>query len=342
MTITAKAYAHIPGNDNLTEAGQRINDELSANRTRRFDAPISSEDFADAALSGTAFPEAPHLHNERIRNERMDATVRGDMLKNALKSIHSRKLEVIREHSDEALAYLAGELGNLMKQVRSVGTTLGKVHTADHVLTANDPKLLTAWRSRDELIARYNEIRSVQHGLTAAGLGQGESFKILAVGHIRNSLEQSDFWLSKREHSTSHRAANDQLEGVRNFDAWLGAGGSARFKHSTSAVPQKDTSGNAVDSWDYLVWLATEAEPWVPTAGQVLSAYDAANFAVAHTDYKRFRAQEAARGRYFEVIGLAPLVAYSNTPKKEGDEKDEVRRVKRSTPQGSAARAMGL
>lgn len=210
----------------------------------------------------------------------------------------------------------------LMREVRSVDKALGNVRTAEEMLSARQ-EVLTAWRSRAELVARYNEIRSVHQGLTAAGLGQDESFKILAVGHIRNSLEQSDFWLSKREHSTSHRAANDGLEGVRNFDAWLGAGGSARFKHSTFAIPEKDTNGNAVDSWDYLVWLATEAEPWVPTAAQVLFAHDAANLAVAATDYKRFRAQEAARGRYFEVIGLAPLVTYSDTPK-DGDEKDGV------------------
>lgn len=340
MTITAKAYAHIPGFDDLTEAEQRIKDAIGDNRKRKIDAAINSEDFVEAALSGAAFPEEPHLHNERIRNERLDATVRGDMLKNALKAIHSRRVEIVREHSDEALTYLAAELTTLMTQVRSVDKALGNVRTAEEVLSAGQ-EALTAWRSRAELVARYNEIRSVQKGLTAAGLGQDESFKILAVGHIRNSLEQSDFWLSKRENSTSHRAANDGLEGVRNFDAWLGAGGSPRFKHSTFTIPQKDTNGNAVDSWDYLVWLATEAEPWVPTAAQILSAYDAANFAVSHTDYKRFRAQEAARGRYFEVIGLAPLVAYSDTPK-EGDEKDEVRRAKRPTYANSAARAMGL
>ena len=342
MTITAKAYAHIPGFADLTEAEQRIKDGISDNSKRKFDAPINSEDFAEAALSGDDFPEEPHFRNERIRKERMDSAVRGDMLKNALKSIHARKVAIVREHSDEALAYLGKELATLMREVRSVATTLGKMHTAEHVLSDNDPEVLIAWRSREELISRYKEIRNVQQGLTSAGICHDESFKILAVGHIRNSLEHSDFWLSKRKHSTSHRAASDQLEAVRNFDAWLGAGGPARFKHSTFTIPQKDTNGNAVDPWDYLVWLATEAEPWVPTGAQVIAAYDAASLAVAHTDYKGFRAQEAARSRYFEVIGLAPLIAYSNTPRKEGDEKDEVRRVKRPTSAQSAARAMGL
>lgn len=338
MTITTKAYAHIPGFADLTEAEQRVNDALADNRKRKFDAPVSSEDFADAALSGTAFPEEPHRHNERIRNERLDATVRGDMLKNAFKSIGARRLEIIREHSDEALAYLAGELTTLMQEVRSVATTLGSVHTAEHVLDANDPKLLTAWRSRDELIARYSEIRSVQHGLTAAGLGQGESFQINAVGHVRNSLEQSDYWLSKRERSTSHRAANDQLSGVRNFDAWLGAGGTATFKHSNSAIPSTDTNGNPVNPWDYLVWLATTAEPWIPSAADLVAAFNSANLAVAETDYKKYPTQEAGRSRFFEVTGVRPLVPFTNS----ATDKPEIRRVKRPTSVNSAARSMGL
>lgn len=339
MTITAKAYAHIPGFSDLTEAVQRINGGIADNRKRTFDAPISSEDFADAALSGTAFPEKPHLHNERIRDERTDSSVRGDMLKNALKSIHQRKLKAIREHSEEALAYLAGELTTLMKQVRSVANTLGNVHTAEHVLSANDPEVLAAWGARGELSSRYEEIRSAQVGLTAPGLGDGEAFKIAAAGHVRNSLEFGDFWLSRREMSASPRAANDQLEGVSNFDAWLGSGGTSPFKHSTSAIPSKDSAGNTVSPWDYLVWLATKAEPWVPTVAKVTAAYDAANLTVSVTDYKKYRAQEQARDRYFKVIGMTPLVAYTNG---SGDEKPETRKVKTPSFGESSARAMGF
>jgi hypothetical protein len=123
---------------------------------------------------------------------------------------------------------------------------------------------------------------------------------------------------------------------VRNFNDWLGNGGVAPFKHSTSSIPQTDSHGNTADRWDYLVWLATTADPWVPTPAQVLSAYDAANLAVAETDYKKYPAQEAGRDKYFEVAGVRPIVPFTNSAR----DKPEVRRVTRTID--SAARSMGL
>ncbi|MDQ0822797.1 hypothetical protein QFZ79_000537 [Arthrobacter sp. V4I6] len=342
MTITAKAYTHIPGFDDHTKAEKRINEESTRNRAIKPEALISTTDYVEAALAGEDFPKEPHFHNEEIRSERQNAAVCAQMLKDALKAVQERKRDLIRDNSDSALGFLRAELAKLMDDVRANDEVLGTIRAAEQVLAANDPKILSAWGAREELISRYSEIRTVQHGLTAPGLAQGEPFKIAVVGHIRNSLELSDYWLSKRERSTSHRAANDQLEGVRNFDTWLGAGGSALFKHSTSAIPSTDINGKPANPWDYLVWLATVAEPWVPSTAQVVSAYDAANLAVAETDYKKFRVQEAARGRYFEVIGLAPVVAYSNTPKKDGDDKLEVGRMKRSSWGEAGARAMGF
>lgn len=249
-------------------------------------------------------------------------------------------MEIICDHSGEALAYLGTELTSLMEQVRSVSKTLGNIRSAEQVLDAG-PEVHAAWRERGDLVSRYSEIRDAQRSLTTPGLGDGDAFKIAAVGHIRNSLELADYWLSKRQDAASDRPANDRLEGVRNFNDWLGKGGTAPFKHSTSATPQKDTNGNPIDRWDYLVWLATKAEPWVPTPAQVLEAFEAAHTAVAETDYKKFRTQEAARDRYFEVVGVAPLVAYTNAPK-DDDDKPEVRRVKRVSWGDSAAFAMGL
>lgn len=337
MSITSNAFDRLPGYTEATSADKRIKDEITRNRACTSGVPISSADFTDAALFGGDFPSDPHFHNEVIRNESLNMLARGEMLKEAAKEIQRRKKEIIRDHSGHALAYLGTELTAVMEKVRSVNATLGNIRRAEQVLDA-DPEILTAWRERAGLISRYREIREVQRSLTIPGLGDGEAFKIAAVGHVRNSLELSDFWLAKREHSPSSRAANDQLEGVRNYNDWLGNGGAAPFKHSTSAIPQTDKNGNAADPWDYLVWLATTADPWVPTPGQVLYAYEAANLAVAETDYKKFAAQEAARDRYFEVIDMTPLVGYTNA----ATDKPEVRRVKRASFNDSGARAMGL
>ena len=337
MSIKSNAFDRLPGYAKATAAGERIHDELARNRASTFDEPISAADFTEAALAGDEFPSDPHFHNEQIHNERVNVAVRGKLLKNAAEEIQRRKVEIIRDYSGEALAYVATELVALMEQVRSVSRTLGNIRTAEQVLDAG-PEAHAAWRKRTGLISRYSEIRDTQRSLTIPGLGDGETFKIAAVGHIRNSLELSDYWLSKRQDAASGRPANDRLEGVRNFNDWLGNGGVAPFKHSTSSIPRKDTTGNPADGWDYLVWLATKAEPWVPTPAKVLEAFDAAHTAVAETDYKKFRAQDAARDRYFEIIGVTPLVAYTNSAADE----PEVRRVKRASFSEAAASSMGL
>jgi hypothetical protein len=151
-------------------------------------------------------------------------------------------------------------------------------------------------------------------------------------------LELSDYWLSKREKSSNPRAVKDSLSGVRNFEAWLVAGGSAGFKHSTSAIPSSASNGNPVNAWEYLVWLATKAEPWVPSVPEVIAAFDAANLAVAVTDHAKFRTQEAGRDKYFEVIGVRPLVEYANAPSGEQTE----RKVRPASWGESGARAMGF
>lgn len=325
MTITSTAYALLKGYAHSIHAEQSIKDEIALNRTKQVSALITAEDYADAALSGDNFPDNPHFDNERARSERLNISIRGELLKSAIKVIQARRTKIIREHGDEALGYLDSELTKLMAEVRTTHDALGGVRTAQDVLNANDPRIQTAWRSRELLISRYNEIRAVQYGLTNPSLPDGEGFKIAAVGHLRNSLEQADFWLSRRQASASPQAANDRLNGVANFDSWLRDGGTAHFKHSTSAIPSKDNATNAVNPWDYLVWLATKAEPWVPTAAQIMAAYDAAHLAVGETDYKKYRAQEAGRDEYFEVIDRNPLVAYTNG---SGQEKPETRKRK--------------
>lgn len=339
MTITTNAFGLINSYSDHTDAEQRIKNEIAQLHKRNYGAAISSEDFVDAALSGAEIPENPHHHNEKIREQKRNEAVRGEMLKAALKSLQARKQALIVEHADEALKYLGVELAALTDEVRVAAKILGNLRTAEQVLNADDAKVATTWKKRHELITRYNEIRTLQQAFTAPSLGDGQSFKIASVGHIRNSLEQSDFWLSRRRDSVSSRAANDQLSGVRNFDAWLGNGGDAPFKHSTSAMPAKDSNGNPANPWDYLVWLATKAEPWVPTITELTSAYDAANLAVTATDYAKYRAQEAGRDKYFNVIGRRPLVPYDKAP---SNEKPEKRKVRQATWSQSAAQMMGL
>lgn len=333
MTITTKALKLVDGWTKLTQAEQVVKDELARTSQRTNPALISSTDFADAAVAGADFPENPHQYNEGILHLRKCDAVRTEMLKTSLKTLQGRRQTLLAEGADAALAYLSTELDALMGEVRDACKVLVNITTPEQVLNADNPAITSAWKNRQELIARYTEIREAHSTLTKPGMVRGEEFKIAAVGHIRNSLEQSSYWLTRRADSVSSRSANDTLAGVRNFDTWLGNGGTAPFKHSTSAIPSTDSNGNPVGPWEYLVWLATKAEPWVPSASQMNEAFNAAQRAVATTGYAKYRAQEAARDDYFGVIDRNPLVPYTQAP---SSEKPEKRRYPKKTTWGDA------
>lgn len=159
---------------------------------------------------------------------------------------------------------------------------------------------MDAWQKAAALIGRYGEIRDAQRTLTLPALGRDDAHKIIkAVGLIRNSLEQSEYWLEARRRATSHRA-KDVHQGVQSYETWLRAGGSA-------------PSVGAESSWGYLVWLASKADPWVPTAHDVVTAYQAAKTAIAPVEVHSLVAQEDARDLYFQIIHAEPLIPYTRS-----------------------------
>lgn len=333
MTITASALALIPGYVQHSEAQERIRAEVTANRMIKYASPLSVEDLVECALSGDAFPRDIQGHNEAIRLKKLNTVVRNRMLNEALKQLQSRKQKLIVENAGEAFTYVRGELAKLTREVRSTNRVLGNnIRTADQAVAANNPRILDAWQKAAALMARYGEIRDAQRALTLPALGRDDAHKMInAVGLIRNSLEQSNYWLEVRQRVTSHRA-EDVHKGVQSYDAWLRAGGVA---------PPKPEG-----SWNYLVWLASKAEPWVPTAHEVATAYQAAKTAVSPVEVRSLATQEDARDLYFEIIETKPLIPYTRSPRSSKTEpftkSNSPRRIDRSSIIEAAARAMGL
>lgn len=335
MSITTNAVALVPGYDKHSKAEDRIRAEIIDNRNTQYDSPISDKDLLECALSGDEFPKDIHGHNEAILRQKVNTGVRNRMLNETLKQLHARKQKLIIHNSAEALAYVRHELTTLMDEVRSTHRVLGNVRTAEQVLADGRPKIIAAWQKTASLIARYSEILGAQRVITLPALGKDDAYKIKEVGLIRDSLEQSDHWLTARRRAASHRAAEDAHDGVRNYDSWLRAGGSA---------PSVGSEG----SWSYLIWLATKAEPWVPTADELATAHQAAKTAVTPVEVRSLATQEHARDRYFEIIDSKPLIPYTRSPRSAETEpitkSNTPRRIDRSSPSfaESALRAMGL
>ncbi|MEV7661338.1 hypothetical protein [Paenarthrobacter sp. NPDC089316] len=188
-----------------------------------------------------------------------------------------------------------------------------------------------AWKQVQTISSAYAEIRSAQKVLPTAVLDEGQGFIIATVGHIRNSLELSGYWVLKRSSNTDLSAAHDPLAAVQNFDAWIGGGSDPRFAYTTGTY-----SGS--QQWEYLAWLATEATPWVPAVEVLTAAFDAANTAVSRVDYRSFKNQEEARDENFHIIGEKPILAYTSS---SASASVPARKLKRPSFGQSAARAMG-
>ncbi|GAT87685.1 hypothetical protein J2T10_001867 [Paenarthrobacter nicotinovorans] len=132
-------------------------------------------------------------------------------------NLKDRRRNLLIDHTDKGLAYLDDELSKLMQQVRRLHGVLGPIHTAEQVITANDDQLTQAWKKRGELARAYQDIHSAQKTITSPAI-DGQTVAITAVGHIRNSLELSGYWLNQRANSLDVNAARDPLPAVRNFD----------------------------------------------------------------------------------------------------------------------------
>lgn len=335
MTITASAVALVPGYNKHSKAEDRIRAEIDANRRTRYDSPITEEDLIECALTDDEIPKDIWEYNEAIRQKKINTDVRNRMLNGSLRQLQARKEQLIINNSGEAFAYVRAELVRLMDDVRSTHAVLGSVRTAEEVLSDAKPEILAAWQEASALTARYRDIRSAQRILALPALGRDDANKITAVGLIRNSLEQSEYWLLARRRAASHRTSREANEGVQNYRAWLRSGGETPFV---------GTEG----SWGYLVWLATQAEPWVPTSNEIADAYTAAKTAVTPAEVGSLATQEDARDRYFEIVGSNPLIPYTRSPRNAKTERftksNTPPRINQVSPSfaESALRAMGL
>lgn len=331
MTITANALARIPGYAEQGAAIERLKDELKRINAQPLQQRINVDYYVDAALNGEEFPKDVAKYNRIIHERNEHRSLSAYMIKEAIRTLNDNKKNLLLDHADKGLAYLDDELTKLMEQIRELHKVLGSIRTAEQVLSANDEKVTQAWKQRIPLTANYEEIRNAQKALSSPGLDE-QRFVVAAVGHIRNSLELSAYWLTKRTNNTDIYAARDQLPGVRNFDEWLGAGSPAKYPQTTSTFPD-------ADHWGYLVWLATEATPWVPQIDQLTAAFAAANTAVGRVDYRSFKTQEQARDEYFRIVGEKPVLPYTSSA---ATEETSERKVNRSGFGKSAARAMGV
>lgn len=315
MSITAKAYARIPGYDELTQAINLVGEEEKNHLKNHWEGDVTTtQRFVDIALSGGSFPkdilEGTEAKDRWIRNHNL----RKATLKNTREELQRRRSAAVRDNSDAALTHLNGVLARIAARGRELADILGTCTDADSVLNAKDDAKTAAWERVVLLVGQYKEVRSVQGAITRECIEQSDAHFLPEVGYYLNSLDTSGFFHRRRSDSYSSAMREDQDEHVRHYNEWLSEFAPARYPFSKSPLPSTNNGEKA-----FLLYVCKELDPWVPTVRELLTAGQAAFEASMPVDYTRLQGMEDARDEYYEVTRAQPATPYtrSSGPRKK-------------------------
>lgn len=307
-------YRLIPGYDDETALIAQIESETrrlwgQPNTVVRYTA----NDLVDDLRAGRQVPDDIAEANERANADGRNRAAALQMLKDAKTLAKTRQIQLVIDGHQPAFDKLSADMDGLMAAVRKTAQALGGATTFEGAYDAGVPD---AWKASREQIQQYRDLRSAQTELTHAVLGSEHTWKIYEVGFVRNSLEQHDGWLAKRQSAAAACFNGRSNPGfVKSYAQWLRDGGRNRWHASKSVFPEKmaDPMTGAVtkaDPWAHLIWLATEAEAWVPYPGTALKAYELAADAVAEPTVSGVARRRESRAAYFELIGRKPRLPF--------------------------------
>lgn len=304
--LQAQAFALIPDFARFTNAIDHITAETRKNR-----AYIPSEglpDFVDIALDAGEFPADVTSHEQArlqlIRNQ----AARGEMLKSAKVELERLRVESVQDHAELVFKFLGTELASLVEDVVETAQVLGTLRDGQHILDHGSHEQIRRWRSAKELVARYKEIRDLQLLVYRQCVETADANKFYSVGILRNSLDYSEHWVKQRKEAYSIRAADDQDQGVVNYNDWLTTAGDVTLPGKREILPVKSN-----EQVTFLLDLCMNHELWVPTATQLLAAWEAANSTSQPVSYDRLKGMEESRDEYYEATGSTPVSRYTSS-----------------------------
>lgn len=221
-----------------------------------------------------------------------------------LKSELKTTLEsTLAAHADEALTYLNGELSALVDEVRDSAEGLGGLEDVETIVREGGPRL-KAYQQLAAYLKRYDDIRTAQADITAralrtSGVSDGGTRWLYTVGFLADALDKDEHWI---------RARNSAYRGVftagpgQDYEEWLSlkttgkaAWPSTLERRSWHPTPRREA---------HLLWVCTEATPWVPTTIQLQAAYEAATAsAQAAQTQNTVDYATTARNKYRKVTG---------------------------------------
>jgi hypothetical protein len=269
-SVSARAYAAIPGYNRLSDALDRLRDHATtlAVSTVQTADEIRAE-VHEQLVSGQPVPDgigarlaAAELDQQHRQTEaRFLGWQAGSQRVGIYGQIQSEREQLVRQHADQALKVLADELDDIITVVIAADPVLGGVTTAEAALRAGDQQA-AAWRSLSDAVTRYDAVRTAQHQvLISAGHEVARCRPDCEdAGFIRNPIAFDPRWQARIE--GEEQALSDAVIVARSpWPAPRPTRGSAHW-------PTNNRHG-------YLRWLAAgPAEPWLPTRSALRRALD--------------------------------------------------------------------
>lgn len=196
-----------------------------------------------------------------------------------------------------ALDFLHAQMLELMATVRAQEPALKGISTPREVLRGGGAAQ-DAWEVLEQMLERYERIRSVQREITVplSGLDQGPMHveQLNRSGHLAAALDYEQFWIEWR---VAARRSEEPQEGELKFLSWL-----RRSQHADFPRKPGDVFPDG-RQMDYLRWLSDGDKAWVPSVAE-LERVDRLAVVMLSGTYMSERVE--AKQDYFDHRGLKP------------------------------------
>lgn len=250
-------------------------DELGAEVGDRFDHSTLVREL----LEGKPFDAA--AYSETIRENHLEhllADAELKLLTDALVELRHRRDDwEPRELGDQELAYLNEQLAVLVDDVKRIAADHPDAIGLDDV--QRHPELGNGLSAQFTATDTYQHIRARQLSIaTRAGLtGSVQRFALAVSGRLRDAVNTEEYWLDLRRQASDaadrwQRRSIPRLKMSEDRARLFSEVPDRRWPETTS--PTLAWPDETVQPWEYLAWICTNAEPWVPALDELMEAHE--------------------------------------------------------------------
>lgn len=279
--------------------------EAAKLRTTALTESIEDRAAADGPLPLDLLRETMASEQEAVVINRL----RGELQN--LSRVHSL-YRLSAEEAARAAALLQEQLDELMDHVAARAEDHELPLTSDEAI-AGGPAAVELYQQLTAAVDELDEIRQAQRHFTRLSLTEATEHRwnehFYRVGMYREQLDLDRAWLARR-HAAGAEHPNTSDAATLAFNAWL----RPKPEQTRDAWTQVggDTAWPCTNRVEYIIWLAENTSPFVPTNDELAALYEHAHIATMDLDPDRVEVAEHHRDAYWRLAGVKPVVPYTN------------------------------